>query len=51
VLDRPSLFKEDRWHREADCKQAGTLNVGESRVIISKNTTATKSMRRNLSQV
>jgi hypothetical protein len=30
VFDRPSLFKEDRWHREADCKQAGSLKVTES---------------------
>jgi hypothetical protein len=37
VFDRPSLFEEDRWHRERARKQAGTLNVGESRVIISKN--------------
>jgi len=37
VFDSPSLFEEDRWHRERARKQAGTLNVGESRVIISKN--------------
>jgi len=32
VFDSPSLFEEDRWHRERARKQAGTLNVGESQL-------------------